>query len=90
MEQNETVNRRNVAMHLLKYQLNMVDKTLEETLDDDKWFFNWTMTSDQLEEFKGYAIPLLKKTFKCSKKKAEGIFQWFNLQYGLRIKNKTK
>jgi hypothetical protein len=45
------------------------------------------MTQEQHEEFKRYAIPLLKKIFKFNKTKADATFNWFNLAYGLRIKN---
>jgi hypothetical protein len=45
------------------------------------------MTQEQHEEFKRYAIPLIKKIFKCNKGRAEQTFDWFNLQFGLRIKN---
>jgi hypothetical protein len=81
------ITRENISKHLLEYQLKMVNKTLEDTLSDDKWYFNWTFTTEQYEEFKKYAIPLLKKTFKFNKSKAEQTFDWFNLQFGLRIKN---
>ena len=82
-----TINRTNVADHLLEYQLAMVDKTIEEARKDDMWYFNWTMTTAQHEEFKKYAVPLLKKVFKFNKSKAEQTFGWFNLQFGLRIKD---
>ena len=82
------VNRENIARHLVEYQLAMVGKTIEDTLSDDKWYFNWTMTPEQHEEFKHYAIPLLKKIFKFNKSRAEQTFQWFDLGYGLRIKAK--
>lgn len=83
----DKVNRANITRHLIEYQLDMVDKRLVDTLDDDMWYFNWTMTQEQHEEFKRYAIPLLKKIFKFNKKRAEQTFDWFNLQFGLRIKN---
>jgi hypothetical protein len=41
----------------------------------------------QHELFKAYAIPLLKKIFKFNKTKAETTFAWFDLQFGLRIKD---
>ena len=82
-----TINRTNVADHLLEYQLAMVDKTIEEARKDDMWYFNWTMTTAQHEEFRKYAVPLLKKVFKFNKSKAEQTFGWFNLQFGLRIKD---
>jgi hypothetical protein len=81
------VNRANITKHLIEYQLDMVGKRLVDTLDDDKWYFNWTMTQDQHEEFKRYAIPLLKKIFKFNKTRAEETFGWFDMQFGLRIKN---
>jgi CRISPR/Cas system endoribonuclease Cas6 (RAMP superfamily) len=81
------VNRANITRHLIEYQLDMVGKRLVDTLDDDMWYFNWTMNQEQHEEFKRYAIPLLKKIFKFNKGRAEQTFDWFNLQFGLRIKN---
>ncbi len=79
------INRSNIATHLIEYQLAMVGKTMADALKDDMWFFNWTMTEEQHLKFKGYAIPLIKKVFKCNKKKAEETFSWFNLEFGLRI-----
>ena len=81
------INRANITKHLIEYQLDMVGKRLVDTLDDEMWYFNWTMTQEQHEEFKRYAIPLLKKIFKFNKGRAEQTFDWFNLQFGLRIKN---
>lgn len=83
----KTINRTNITTHLIEYQLAMVGKTIVETFDDDKWFFNWTMTQKQHEEFKNYAIPLLQKVFKFNKKKANDTFSWFDLSFGLRIKD---
>jgi hypothetical protein len=81
------VNRANITRHLIEYQLDMVGKRLVDTLDDDMWYFNWTMTQEQHDEFKRYAIPLIKKIFKCNKARAESTFGWFDMQFGLRIKN---
>ncbi len=81
------INRYNIADHLVEYQLNMVGKTIEEAKKDDMWFFNWTMTQEQADELKAYAIPLIKKVFKCNKSRAEGIFSWFSLEFGLRVKD---
>jgi hypothetical protein len=81
------VNRYNIADHLVEYQLNMVGKTIEEAKKDDMWFFNWTITQQQADELKTYAIPLIKKVFKCNKPKAERTFSWFFLEFGLRVKD---
>jgi hypothetical protein len=83
----EPVNRLNVQDHLIEYQLNMVGKTIEDAKKDELWYYNITMTSKQFEVFKSYAIPLLRKIFKFNKRKAEQTFDWFNLSYGLRIKD---
>ena len=81
------VNRDNITRHLIEYQLEMVGKSMLDTLDDDNWYFNITMTSEQHKEFRGYAISLLKKIFKFNKRRAEQTFDWFNLQFGLRLKD---
>ena len=80
------INRTNIADHLIEYQLNMIGKTVLDVSGDERWYHTNTMTPEQHEEFKAYAIPLLKKIFKFNKTRAEGTFGWFDLQFGLRIK----
>ncbi len=87
MKRRAKVNRGNITRHLIEYQLDMVDKRLVDTLDDDKWYFNWTLTSEQHEEFKRYAIKTMKKVLKFNSIKAKETFKWFYEQFGLRIKN---
>jgi len=82
-----TVNRLNIQEHLIEYQLNIIGKTIDDVKDDEEWFSSNTMTSKQAELFKSYAIPLLRKIFKFNKRKAEQTFDWFNLGYGLRVKD---
>jgi len=65
----------------------MVGKTMLDTLDDDEWYFNITMTLAQHVEFRNYTIKLIKKVFKCNTARASATFEWFNLAFGLRIKN---
>lgn len=81
------ITRENITRHLLEYQLEMVGKTMMDVYNDDKWFFNFTMTQEQHNQFRNYAHKLIRKTFKCNRLKAESYFDWFNLGYGLRIKN---
>jgi hypothetical protein len=82
------ITRDNITKHLVEYQLKMVGKTLLDTLDDDNWYFNITMTQTEYEEFRKYAIKLIRKTFRCNRLRGESTFDWFNMQFGLRIKNK--
>jgi hypothetical protein len=86
--ENIKITRDNITKHLVEYQLQMVGKTLLHTLDDDNWYFNITMTQTEYEEFRKYAVKLIRKTFRCNRVKGEKTFDWFNLQFGLRIKNK--
>jgi hypothetical protein len=79
------INRTNISEHLVEYQLKMIGKTPLEVMGDDKWYSNNTMTQEEHDVFKAYAIPLLKKVFKFNKAKAEQTFQFFDLQFGLRI-----
>lgn len=81
------VNRENIAEHLVDYQLEMVGKSMQEAHMTKEWYSKWTMTQEQHDQFKAYAIPLLKKIFKFNKSKAESTFSWFDLQFGLKINN---
>ena len=71
MKKKAPVNRGNIMRLLIEYQLDMVGKRLVDTLDDDKWYFNWTMTSEQRIEFNRYAIRTMKKVFKFNTTKAK-------------------
>lgn len=81
------ITRENIGEHLLEYQLALIDKTVQEAKLDDMWVFNWTITKDQYAQFRNYAIPLLKKTFRYNKEKAEKTFSWFYVKFGLMIKD---
>jgi|TARA_R100000084_G_scaffold109265_2_gene75106 hypothetical protein len=87
MKKKAPINRGNIMRHLIEYQLDMVGKRLVDTLDDDKWYFNWTMTSKQRIEFNKYAIRTMKKVFKFNTNKAKACLDWFLEQFGLRIKD---
>ena len=81
------VNRTNITEHLIEYQLSLVGLTIKDVAEDEKWYYNNTLTPEQHDKLKAYAIPLLKKIFKFNKQKAEDTFAWFNEQFGLRIKS---
>jgi len=81
------IDRTNIGKYLLEFQLNMIGKTLYEAKQDPDWFKKWTISQEQFDYFKSYAIPLLKKTFKFNTNKAKITFSWFYLQFGLKIKN---
>ena len=64
------INRENIADHLVDYQLGMVGKSTQEAFMTKEWYSKWTMTQEQHDEFKAYALPLIKKVFKCRKERA--------------------
>ena len=78
--------RANIMQHLMEYQFKMVGKTMVDTLSDDRWKFNWTLTREQYKEFEKYAIPVLKKVFRFNRSKAQKTFDWFYEHFGLRLK----
>jgi hypothetical protein len=83
----KSVNRENIAEHLIDYQLEMIGKSIQEAYMTKEWYNKWTMTQEQHDELKAYALPLIKKVFKCNKTRAENTFSWWDLQFGVRIKN---
>lgn len=80
------INRTNITEHLIEYQLSLIGLTIKDVEADEQWYYNNTLTPEQHDKLKGYAIPLLKKVFKFNKSKAESTFGWFDCQFGLRIK----
>jgi hypothetical protein len=85
-EKPNKITRENCARHLVEKELEMVGKTMIDTIDDMEWYSNITMTKVQHEEFRKYSIALIKKIYKVNTSKAEGIFNWFDFAYGLRVK----
>ncbi|MEI6186940.1 MAG: hypothetical protein WCP46_00360 [Alphaproteobacteria bacterium] len=79
------INKDNLYDHLIEYELTMAGKTIKEVKKDEKWFSNNTLTPEQYDSFKEYAIELIKKTLKLNKDKAKLQFSWFDLMYGLRV-----
>lgn len=80
------IKRENLEKHLLEYQLEMIGKTLVDTLKDS-WRFDNTLTTLQKEKFEKYSIKLIKKVLKCNKTKAQEAFDKFFFLFGLRLKN---
>lgn len=79
------INRTNIWDHLVDYELTMIGKTMAEAYKNDNWFYEWTMTQEQHDELKAYAIPLIKKAFKCNRRRAEEAFSQFDFTFGLRV-----
>jgi hypothetical protein len=87
MNKRKLINRDNIYQHLLEKEFNLIDMTIQNALLERNWKEKWTITKEQLQQLEDYAIPLLKKTFKFSTKKAVSTFAWFWLQHGIKVKD---
>lgn len=59
----------------------------ENFVKQDGWYTKRTWTSDQQDNFKRCFIAKAKKDLKLNRKRAELEYQWFNLNYGWRVKD---
>ena len=83
------VTRNNLSEHLIEKQFSLIGKTVQEAVNSNtKWKEEWTISSEKQEEFIKYAIPLIKRVFKCSRSKAiSNALNPFLLNFGLKIKD---
>ena len=79
------INRQNISEHLLEYQLGLIGKSVKDAIGVGDWRNQWAFHPDTAEQFRRYSIPLIKKVFKCNKTKAESTFNWFLLNFGLKV-----
>ena len=66
---------------------------IPQTYDDikdrkDEWYREYTMTQEESDAFKDYAIRYLKRELKTGYYKADTEYQWFDLMWGLKISDK--
>lgn len=81
------INRSNILDHLVEKQLNIIERTVFDALFEKNWREKWFLTSIQSMKFKKYSIPLIRRIFKCNRKRAEVTYEWFIDQYGLSVKD---
>jgi len=55
-------------------------------IEGELWCTYYTWTDEESNKFEEWAIDTLRKDMKWSKEKAEKEYGWFNLMYGLKIK----
>jgi len=79
--------RATMLQHLIEYQISLIDKTMIDTYNDDRWFQKWTLTTAQKKEFRKYSIKVIKKVFRCNSANAYLTYDWFNSIFGLKVKN---
>ncbi len=79
------VTRQNISEHLFEYQLSLIGKTVKDVINKPDWRVYWNFRQEHSDKLRAYAIPLIKKTFKCNKTKAEKIFDFFLVNFGLKV-----
>lgn len=77
------ITRNNISEHLFEHQLSLIGKSVKEAASVN-WKTDWQISEKDMDKFVAYAIPLIKKTFKCNKTKAQGILYWFLVNFGLK------
>ena len=81
-KQREEINRKLVSM-----QMEMIGLTYEDAMNTPEFWRVYTLTTEQTELWRKYAIKLIQKTFKCNRKKAEMVRAIFEIKLGLRIED---
>ena len=73
---------------LVTMQMEMIGMTFEDAMNTPEWWRVYSITTEQEEEFKKKALPLIKKVLRCNKTVAEKTLSWFLLDLGLRKEDK--
>jgi hypothetical protein len=81
-KQREEINRKLVSM-----QMEMIGLTYDDAVNTPEFWRVYTLTTAQTLEWRKLALPLIKKTFKCNKRRAELTMAMFELNLGLREYN---
>lgn len=79
-KQREEINRKLVSM-----QMEMIGLSYQNAMDTVEFWRVYTLTTEQTEAWRKLALPIIKKTFKCNKSRAEMTLGMFELNLGLRI-----
>jgi len=78
-KQREEINRKLVSM-----QMEMIGLTYEDAMNTPEFWRVYTLTTEQTEEWRKKALPLIRKTFKVNKSRGEMIMATFEVTLGLR------
>ena len=73
-KQREEINRKLVSM-----QMEMIGLTYDDAVNTPEFWRIYSLTTAQTLEWRKLALPLIKKTFKCNKRRAELTMSMFEL-----------
>lgn len=82
---------RSIVEHLINkmFEYAHIPQTYDDIKDrKDEWYKEFTMTQEESDAFKDYAIRYLRRELKTGYYKADTEYQWFDLMWGLRISDK--
>lgn len=85
------LNTQKIVEHLINkmFEYAHIPQTFDDIKDrKDEWYREFTMTQEESDAFKDYAVRYLKRELKTGYYKADTEYQWFDLMYGLKISDK--
>lgn len=82
----EKVKRENIGEYLFEKQLRIIGATRLNVVDFDNWRAKFPIKREEYSAFRDYAIKLMMKTFRCNKNKAIDTFNWYWMQFGVKIR----
>ena len=62
---------------------NETYKNLLET-NNETWYRDYTWNKEQEDQFREYALPIIKKLYTLTKEKTNTNYYWWLLQFGLK------
>ena len=74
---------------LEKYGIDLEYIKAHQEIDGREWFQHYTMTQEEYETWKAWALEYLKSTH-IRKERREKEFEWLNLIWGLKIHEDDK
>jgi len=74
-----------INKQLEKYNVDFDYVMDHQQIDGKLWCYYFTLTKDEDEAFRKWAIEYLRKTFHWQKQYAEKEFSWYYLMYGLNV-----
>lgn len=54
-------------------------------IEEQYWFSYYTLTEEESAKFREEAIKIIRDNLKCTIARANKEYDWFHLQWGLRI-----
>lgn len=79
------VKRENLADHLAEQMLLLAGKTRADAEADKEWRWNFSITQAQYMKYRADSIKTIKRVLRCNTDKAERNFEWFYIQFGVRV-----